>query len=536
LANRTYWNTLRHNGPAFPEPYKAHGLNIYVNGVKIPLSPDSEEMAYNLAKKKDTPYIKDRVFTSNFMRDFRRTLPDRFQDLKFEQVDFSEFFSFVDEEKRRKEMKSKEERKLEAQRRRENKERLRQEHGFAYLDGEKIEVANWMIEPPGLFMGRGSHPLRGRWKRRVEKGDVELNLGENEPVPKGTWKSVLHDHNSMWLARWTDGLTGKMKYVWPHESSTILQDKNREKYDKAMRLRTQLGKIRSKIRQGMASKDIKVRKVATVCYLIDSLGMRVGDEKDEDEADTVGATTLRVEHIRIHPRSVRFDFLGKDSVRWEKEIPNPEERLVLNLKEFMRSKKQTDLVFDGITSRMVNSFLSKVSRDVTAKTFRTFHATAVAEAYLASHQKRAAELNDEAKLYYAKLANLEAAKLCNHKRTPPKNWEESLMKKKLLLEELRRRNPRNERERQTVSRRLEKLKLSLDLAMKTRDYNLNTSLKNYIDPRLYKAWCNSVGLDWRKLYTKALQRKFAWVSRSRVRWNSPRSIVLEVAQPRHFRL
>ena len=26
--------------------------------------------------------------------------------------------------------------------------------------------------------------------------------------------------------------------------------------------------------------------------------MRVGDEKDEDEADTVGATTLRVEHVK----------------------------------------------------------------------------------------------------------------------------------------------------------------------------------------------------------------------------------------------
>ena len=27
--------------------------------------------------------------------------------------------------------------------------------------------------------------------------------------------------------------------------------------------------------------------------------MRVGDEKDPDEADTVGATTLRTEHIKL---------------------------------------------------------------------------------------------------------------------------------------------------------------------------------------------------------------------------------------------
>jgi len=32
--------------------------------------------------------------------------------------------------------------------------------------------------------------------------------------------------------------------------------------------------------------------------------MRVGDEKDEDEADTVGASTLRVEHLKFLPHGV----------------------------------------------------------------------------------------------------------------------------------------------------------------------------------------------------------------------------------------
>ena len=42
--------------------------------------------------------------------------------------------------------------------------------------------------------------------------------------------------------------------------------------------------------------------------------MRVGDEKDPDEADTVGAITLRKEHIKIEGDTLHFDFLGKDSV------------------------------------------------------------------------------------------------------------------------------------------------------------------------------------------------------------------------------
>ena len=40
--------------------------------------------------------------------------------------------------------------------------------------------------------------------------------------------------------------------------------------------------------------------------------MRVGDEKDPDEADTVGAITLRPEHIKIEGDTLHFDFFGKD--------------------------------------------------------------------------------------------------------------------------------------------------------------------------------------------------------------------------------
>jgi DNA topoisomerase-1 len=52
------------------------------------------------------------------------------------------------------------------------------------------------------------------------------------------------------------------------------------------------------------------------------LALRVGNEKDEDEADTVGCCSLRVEHIKLYDKIesigeniVEFDFLGKDSIR-----------------------------------------------------------------------------------------------------------------------------------------------------------------------------------------------------------------------------
>ena len=55
-----------------------------------------------------------------------------------------------------------------------------------------------------------------------------------------------------------------------------------------------------------------------VCtYLIDKLALRVGNEKGEDEADTVGCCSLRVEHIRFEQKGkITLDFLGKDSMQY----------------------------------------------------------------------------------------------------------------------------------------------------------------------------------------------------------------------------
>lgn len=45
----------------------------------------------------------------------------------------------------------------------------------------------------------------------------------------------------------------------------------------------------------------------------------------------------------------------------------------------------------------------------------------------------------------------------------------------------------------------------------TKDYNLNTSLRNYITPRVYAGWGRRIDFDWKLYYSKSLQRRFAWV-------------------------
>jgi len=547
------WKTLQHNGILFPPPFESKGIKIKIKGESVDLTLDQEEMVYQWAKKKDTPYVQDKVFQKNFTKDFAKTLPSKFKNIKYEDIDFSQAYKLVDKEKDQKEMMSKEEKKELAKKRKEIREELKEKYGKAIMDGQEVEVANYMAEPPGIFIGRGEHPLRGRWKPRVTPKDVTLNLGKEATVPEGDWGKIVHDHDSMWLASWVDYLTQKRKYVWLADTAGLKQERDKAKYDKAINLAKDIKKVKDRMEKDMQSKDPKISRIATACYLIYRTAMRVGDEKDPDEADTVGATTLRKEHVKITSDAIEFDFLGKDSVRWQETVPavGYDKQFQQNLKKLIANKKPKDDIFEGISSRHVNAYYSSIVKGLTAKVFRTYLATTVVRDYLKEHDDIHKKSANE-KLYHAKLANLEAAVMCNHKRTIPKTFEQSLQKKKdtlkkaekdkpwqkaeQTLKKVEESTPKTDKQKQSKTKRIktlkeqikkrkqkqkeriEKLKLQVDLTEKTRDYNLGTSLRNYIDPRVFKAWTDEVGAEWEKLYTAALQKKFLWVKNEKINW------------------
>ncbi len=517
------WRTLQHNGILFPPVYEARGVPIKIKGKRVKLNPAQEEMAYLWAKKKDTPYAQDKVFQTNFTADFVKALEPKFKGTRYSDIDFAEFHRIVDAEKKYKERlklpEQKKERKELATRRKELREKMKEKYGMAVMDGKDVEVANYMAEPPGIFIGRGAHPLRGRWKKRILPQDVTLNIGKNDKIPEGEWGKVVHNRDSMWLASWIDDLTQKRKYVWLADTAGLKQERDREKYEKAVNLARGIDKIKDMIVQDMKSQDPKIRKIATACYLIYRTAMRVGDEKDPDEADTVGATTLRKEHVVISNDAIKFDFLGKDSVRWQEtiQVEGHDAQFRNNLRVLVDNKKDSDMIFDKITSRHVNAYYSGIVKGLSAKVFRTYLATTVVRNYLKKHDKIKSKSPNE-KLYHAKLANLEAAKMCNHKRTIPKTFQTSLIKKQDALKKAKKVIPKTEKQKERKKLRIEKLKLQIDLQKKTKDYNLGTSLRNYIDPRVVKGWADEIEAQWPKMYTAALQKKFLWVQDEKTDW------------------
>ena len=585
---------LNHNGVLVPLRHEGEGLTIKVRKEKIKLTPEQEEMALAWAKKEGTPYVEDPVFAKNFHRDFSGKLGISVEP---GDVDYSEVLSFVEKERDWKANLSKEERRQLSAQRKAQREANKERYGYAWVDGVQMEVANYAVEPSSIFMGRGKHPLRGRWKEGPHEENVELNLSPDALRPVGNWKIIVWQPDVMWIARWLDKLAGKTKYVWFSDSSILKQRKDIEKFNKARELRQNLVGVQRHIWGNLDADDLRRRKTATVCFLIDKLKIRVGDEKDPDEADTIGASTLRPEHIRFNgDGTVTFNFLGKDSVLHVLRVELPD-NVIRNLKEFAANARST--LFDGVGSKHVSEFLDEVMTGLSAKVFRTCYASEAVETKLekASIKREDPEYR---KKYVATMANLEAAKVCNHRRTIPKTWKSSLEKKKTRLKALKNRakeaqaklkqkaEEREERYRERLrkqeerlkatrekleayrrrladrkqqgkpvralkrrislqrkvvarqrqrikefktkhadrmkklrqrleSRRqrdkaaIDKLKLRIETQKETRDYNLATSLKSYIDPRIYYEWGKQVDYDWKRYYPKTLQRKFSWV-------------------------
>ena len=532
--------SLKHKGVYVP-PYDPKGFSIKIQGKSIKLTPKSEQMAIAWIRKRQSALSPpDKVFMKNFMRDFLEQLKQENPSLQFlnyftskyiqkierfagnnitnpdapihKDINFKEISDFLKQEKQNKESMTKEEKKQKATERKTVREKLKVEYGFAEVDGQKLEIANWTAEPSCIFAGRGDHPQRGKWKEGPKKENIILNLSPDAPKPEG-WK-VEWEPNKMYVGKWQDKLTGKIKYVWFSDSAFLKQNREKEKFQKAEKLGKQIATIETHILRNLDSEDETRRKVATVCWLILKPNMRVGDEKDPDEADTVGAITLRDEHVKINGEMLHFDFLGKDSVRWIKKIQAPRS-VIRNIKQYKQTSKE--YLFEGIDSKKVSRFLSEKMPGLTAKVFRTWRCTKTVKdtLYNSGIKKDDPEYR---KTFEAKMANLKVAEVANHKRKIPPSFDVRLAKKEAMLKKFYAQLEEKKaagKKTAFFETRIEKKKLDIELTKLTKEYNLSTSLKSYIDPTAYVKWAKKVDFNLEKFYPKTLRKKFSWALQSK---------------------
>jgi DNA topoisomerase-1 len=357
------WTTLEHNGVVFPpeyEPLPKYARMLY-DGIPVTLHKDAEEVAtFYGSMLHSTVNIENPTFNKNFFEDFTAILDktghgkdkdgNTIKIKKFEKCDFKPIFEYFEAERaRKKALPGAEKKALKAE-----KDEAEADYMYCMWDGRKQKVGNFRVEPPGLFRGRGEHPKTGRVKKRVLPEQITINIGKGAkvpaPPPGHKWKEIKHDQEGTWLAMWQENINGAYKYVMLAANSDIKGQSDYKKFEKARELKKHIDRIRSDYQRDLKSEKMADRQRATAIYLIDQFALRAGNEKGEDEADTVGCCSLKYQHVTLKPPNfVIFDFLGKDSIRFYDEV-QVDAQVFKNLKIFKKAPKTTnDDIFDRLT-------------------------------------------------------------------------------------------------------------------------------------------------------------------------------------------
>ncbi|RMZ78073.1 hypothetical protein DV737_g4042, partial [Chaetothyriales sp. CBS 132003] len=433
------WETLQHNGVLFPPAYEPLPKNVKMkyDGVPVTLEPEAEEVAGFFGSMLNSAHnVENPTFQKNFFHDFKQVLKKtggakdkngaKVDVQEFAKCDFRPLFDYYDAQREAKKVLPKEEkRRLKAE-----KDAAEEKYMFCVWDGRKQKVGNFRVEPPGLFRGRGEHPKTGHVKNRVQPEQITLNIGKEAtvpPPPEGhRWKEIKHDKQGTWLAMWQENINGNYKYVMLAANSDVKGQSDYKKFEKARELKKHIDRIRQDYSKNLKNAVTAERQLATAMYLIDKFALRAGNEKGEDEADTVGCCSLKFEHITLkEPSTVVFDFLGKDSIRFHEEF-EVDAQVFKNLRIFKRPpKKEGDDIFDRLTTTQLNKHLKDYMDGLTAKVFRTYNASWTM-AQLLKSMKSEGTVPERVKDYND--ANRQVAILCNHKRTVAASHEGAMQK------------------------------------------------------------------------------------------------------------
>ena len=115
------------------------------------------------------------------------------------------------------------------------------------------------------------------------------------------------------------------------------------------------------------------------------------------------------------------------------------------------------------------------------------------------------------------MANYKVAEVANHKRKVPPTFDQRVAQKEENLKTLQQllvSKKAEGKKTESLETRIERAKLDLQLTKLTKEYNLGTSLKSYIDPTAYVKWAKKVKFDIEKFYPKTLRNKFSWALQS----------------------
>ena len=527
------WVTLSHNGPYFTwiiEPYEPIGIPIIYDGKLYKLNPKEEEIAGFYAKRLITDetaaivHTNNPLFNKNFWKDFKTYLTPEHKKIftDFSKFNFDKFISKLKDLKSSETEASKRIKKIKS-------EEKKAEYGYAIVNGVKEKIGGFVIESAAIFLGRGKNKITGSIKRNIKPEEVTINMGKKDKIPKPpdgyNWKEVVHDQKAQWIAKWTDPLNNQPKYIYLSAEGQFKSESDAQKFEKSRKLNKYIDIVKKGYNNAVDSSNIEQRQLGTVVYLVDNYGIRIGGANDDSTADTFGASTLLIEHIKLKTRNkATFEFLGKDSILYKQTMVLPD-RIYKNLQTFITGKKKKEKIFDKVSACDINNYLKNFDKDISAKVFRTRLGSSIMyNALEKTLLKKTASEVDKIKTF--ENANILVANALNHQRSIPKSSEKGILKLQEEIKELEKLK-KESKNTKTLENKLQKKQSTLDSKNNLKSIAISTSRTNYIDPRLVVAWCKKNNLDIKKIYTPVLQRKFKWaIDTTNEKWDYEKSPML----------
>lgn len=236
---------------------------------------------------------------------------------------------------------------------------------------------------PGLTRRR----LRGKWSyflpdgaRVTDRAEIDrLNSVRLPPAYTDCW--FCPAENGHILATGYDA-RGRKQYRYHPDFRT---EREAEKFDGCAQFGRLLPLVRQRVAGDVDGRGLtRERAIASVVRLLDTGGIRIGNEQYARTNASFGATTLRMRHVRVAGERLKLRFRAKSGQIREMHITDRSlSRFVKAMGDLPGQQLFQYLDENGdpqpVSSTDVNGYIREtMGADFTAKHFRTWRASAVA--------------------------------------------------------------------------------------------------------------------------------------------------------------
>lgn len=245
---------------------------------------------------------------------------------------------------------------------------------------------------------------KGYSRRRVGKGFAYydrdgVRITDAEEIQRIKSLAIPPAWRDVWISPYPNGHlqavgtddAGRRQYLY-HPEWRARRD--RMKFDRVLGAAAKLPAARRAIARDLRREGMPLERADALAVRLLDLGyFRIGNDVYADTNGSFGLTTLQKRHVRRRNGSLLFHFEGKSGIEHTVEIDDPEVLAVLDMLRRRRGGSERLLAYRvgrqwrDLDSAAVNQYLSQHLEELTAKDFRTWHATVLAAAALATSEE-----------------------------------------------------------------------------------------------------------------------------------------------------